>query len=62
MAKKKIKSNLDFSISFRFFDEKFDQIFGLTKKNYIKGLIEIDDLLKAKLGMGVEEILKKNKK
>lgn len=61
MPKKKINQNRDFSISFRLFDEHFDKIFGLTKKNYREGLTEIDDLLKAKLGMGIAEIIKKKK-
>lgn len=55
---KKQKGSRDFTISFRFFDEHFDQIFGLTKENYKKGLKEIDNLLKAKLGKDIEEILK----
>jgi len=52
----------DLSVSFRLFDEQFNQIFGLTKKNYKEGLIEIDNLLKSKLGTGIEDILKEKKK
>jgi len=62
MQKKKNNQNRDFSISVRLFDERFDEIFGLTKKNYKQGLKEIDDLLRLKLGEGIAEIIKKQKK
>ena len=61
MGKKQDRKR-DLSVSIRLFDEQFNQIFGLTKKNYKEGLIEIDNLLRSKLGTGIEDILKEKKK
>jgi len=58
MFKNKKQKNKDISISVRLFDEKFRVIFGLTKENYKDGIKELDNLLKAKFGEGLNELLR----
>jgi hypothetical protein len=53
------KRKEDFNISFRLFDEQFNVIFDLNKKNLKKGLKEIDKLMRLKLDESIDEILKK---
>ena len=58
--KEKKKDGLNISV--RLYDDNFNVIFGLTKANFKEGLQELDELLKAKYGDDLNEILRDRKR